>query len=114
VFYLKDKLSKSQHGFIPGRGTMTAWQEILRKNVMKKPFVKEWDFRKYFDTVNIDKIFYEMVKMKVPLEVNSFLLNVNRSLIQLQEDEKISEDLAKGRIRYSQATTSQLDAVNAY
>lgn len=43
----------SQHGFIPGRGTTTAWRQI-HEEVLDSPNIYEFDLRKYFDSINLD------------------------------------------------------------
>ena len=40
-----------QHGFVPGRGTMTAWMDIL-KNVLNSKFIYETDLKGFFDNIS--------------------------------------------------------------
>jgi hypothetical protein len=47
--------SKRQHGFIPQRGTGSAWEYILR-HVVKQNNIIEFDLRKFFDNVNIMEV----------------------------------------------------------
>lgn len=43
----------SQHGFIPGKGTTTAWQEIITR-VIPARFIFEVDFKEFYDRINLD------------------------------------------------------------
>lgn len=49
TYYLSPHLTQ-QHGFITGKGTLTAWKEIMEKQLYKKPFIREWDFKSFFDS----------------------------------------------------------------
>jgi len=54
MFYRGDFL-ESQHGFIPGRGTLTAWIEIVRK-VIKSRFIFETDLKQFFPSISVELI----------------------------------------------------------
>ena len=43
----------NQHGFIPGRGTDTAWKDI-HSEVLKSKYIYEYDLKKFFDRINLD------------------------------------------------------------
>ncbi len=45
--------SPNQHGFIPGRGTSTAWQQ-MQSEVIHHRYIYEFDLEKYFDRININ------------------------------------------------------------
>lgn len=55
VFRLKNKISQHQHGFIPRRGTLTAWIEVLKEAVIAKD-IYEIDFKSAFDSINLKYI----------------------------------------------------------
>jgi retron-type reverse transcriptase len=44
-------IGEHQHGFVPGRGTMTAWMDIL-KNVLNSKFIYETDLKGFFDNIS--------------------------------------------------------------
>lgn len=50
---LVPQISKSQHGFIPGRGTLSCWKELLTK--IEDPYIYEFDLKKCFDNIDIFK-----------------------------------------------------------
>lgn len=55
VYRLQDKVNKSQHGFVPGRGCLTAWRETLGEAVTSDNLF-EIDFVAAFDSLKISKI----------------------------------------------------------
>lgn len=44
-------IGEHQHGFVPGRGTMTAWMDIL-KNVINSKYIYETDLKGFFDNIS--------------------------------------------------------------
>jgi hypothetical protein len=52
----------AQHGFVPGRGTKTAWEFILSK-VIVAPDIYEIDLRSFFDKVRVDRIVSRIGKL---------------------------------------------------
>jgi hypothetical protein len=55
VVKLSEMRSKRQHGFVPHRGTGTAWEYILRY-VTKQDNIIEFDLKKFFDNIHIVKV----------------------------------------------------------
>jgi hypothetical protein len=90
TFFLKNHF-KHQHAFLPGYGTLTAWKEIFLRDLHLKPFIKEWDFEKYFDQIHSNRITEELLKLGIPKKVVYFLENINRSNIKLPEEKKLDE-----------------------
>ena len=48
-----DYIPFNQHGFQPGKGTGTAWSDLLTK-VLPSANIYEFDLSKFFDSVNLD------------------------------------------------------------
>lgn len=67
-----------QHGFIPGRGTDTAWQSI-HKSVLKSTHIYEFDLKEFFDRVNLDHLGVLLSKIGLPNELTSRLQSWSRS-----------------------------------
>jgi retron-type reverse transcriptase len=44
-----------QHGFLPGRGVITAWRDIF-ENVVDKDNIYEYDLKGFFDNVSLKAI----------------------------------------------------------
>lgn len=54
-FWMSDVFPENQHGFLPNRGTLTAWKSILSKAI-SKPDIYEFDYKGFFDNVRTDKV----------------------------------------------------------
>jgi hypothetical protein len=90
--FVKDYLLPSQHGFIPGRGTLSAWKEIMTK-VIDKPYIYECDLKQFFPSVNVSKLGKLLeTDLKVPLTVSTGLFELNSSLPVLPKDVKLDEN----------------------
>jgi hypothetical protein len=85
MFYLRPTISKRQHGFITGRGCLTAWQDIFTSGMLDKPFIREWDFKSYFDSIFTEKITSELERRGIPSYVTWFLEMINNSKIDLPQ-----------------------------
>jgi len=57
---------KNLHGFMPDRGLSTAWGTIAQ--LWEKPYVYEWDFRSFFDTLRKSKLWESLLQHQVPLD----------------------------------------------
>jgi len=82
-----------QHGFLPGKGTLTAWKEIFSKGLYLKPYIREWDFKNYFNSIHNNRITEELLKYGVPKSIVYFLENINRSDIKLPMEQKLDESV---------------------
>lgn len=90
TFFFMDKLP-NQHGFLPEKGTLTAWIEIFTKGLIDKPYIKEWDFKNYFNEIHCNKISELLLKEEIPKEIVYFLENINRSKIELKDEDLVDE-----------------------
>jgi len=52
---LKLNLGGNQHGFRPGRGTLTAWKAVL-SNVLPSPSIYEFDLRQCFPSISLPRL----------------------------------------------------------
>lgn len=95
--FLKPRLDENQHGFLTGKGTLTCWKAILSKKVMEHKYVKEWDFKSFFNTLNLTKLEFEMQKHQIPFKICDYFRYLNESQIKwcqfIQEEE--SYELAR-------------------
>jgi hypothetical protein len=77
---VKDKMPNSQHGFQPGKGTLTAWKDFFERACHKQNII-EFDLEKFFDTVNLKKLFHSaMMKYQIPYQLCQQLLLCNMQL----------------------------------
>lgn len=99
--FVKDYLLPSQHGFIPGRGTLSAWKEIMTKAI-SKPYIYECDLKQFFPSVNVSKLGKLLeTDLKVPLTISTGLFELNSSLPILPKEVKLNEN-------YTQETRERL------
>lgn len=91
VYRVHNKLDINQHGFLPNRGTLTAWIDILQR-VIKAPFIYEYDFKGYFDNLNQDFMFMSMSKeFNVSGRTLHILKSIQKSIPKLQQEDKTPE-----------------------
>lgn len=86
--YMQERMPKCQHGFMPGRGTLTAWVDILNK-VEKYPDIWEFDLSKFFDCVSLkwnQRFMHNLVQ--IPKGIAAYLTRVNLSKIELPNIDK--------------------------
>jgi len=104
--FLEDKFLNSQHGFIPSKGTLTAWREVLSLDDHK--YIFEFDLRKYFDNVNCIKIAHYLKDQGVPLKFVGWLaaIHISSPIINSQElkDKGIAQtdnEIYEGKTKFS-------------
>jgi hypothetical protein len=88
--WLDRHLLSSQHGFVPGRGTLTAWRGILDK-VINKDFIYECDLKQFFPSVNVNYITTKLIEYGIPKEVCYYLENINRCQPRFPSYHKLDE-----------------------
>jgi len=89
-FFLKDQFPH-QHGFLPGRGTLTAWKEIFERKLIEKDYIFEWDFKGFFDNIYVDRITNALKRRGVPENIYLFFQNVNKSFVELPARQLLNE-----------------------
>jgi len=94
--YLQHDINKSQHGFMPGKGTMTAWMEILEK-VITKDNIYEYDLSGCFDRISISRLDSLLEKRKTPTKYRTLIENLNRNAPRLPEKLEMPEPQAKAK-----------------
>jgi len=100
TFYLAPRLT-NLHGYLPGKSIITAWKQIL-SGLHKKKYIYEWDFKGFFDTVNIREVSRLLSKAKVPTDWVEFLEAVNRSAIQLEKEDLVDETYHRDQMHLTQ------------
>jgi hypothetical protein len=88
--FIKPHLLKSQHGFISGRGTLTAWQELVKK-VLPAKFIYECDLQQFFPSVRTNEISKRMEALGMPKSWVLYYENINLCQPELPPDEKLDE-----------------------
>lgn len=73
-------IKPSQHGFVHGRGTMSAWKEILR-NVRQSPDIYEIDLKQCFPSISLPLLRMILCKThEMPESVARFYTSMNYSI----------------------------------
>jgi len=88
--FLRDHISTRQHGFQPGRGTYTAWLDLLSK-IHKYKYVYEVDLKQCFPTINMNWILDELKRVGMPVFARNFFRQVNYSTPILPKEKKLDE-----------------------
>jgi retron-type reverse transcriptase len=78
LVWLSPYLHPSQHGFRPGRGTLTAWQELMRKTNYNS--IYEFDMTKFFDSVNLHYLEKILLITKIPKYAVDLIIRWNQTL----------------------------------
>lgn len=90
--FLYDHFLPTQHGFIPGRGTLTAWVDVFKKIVGSR-WVLETDLKGFFTSVIPEMVTIDLRKAKVAPYMVDFLGKVNKSNFVPPKDIKTTSDL---------------------
>ena len=83
-------MSSNQHGFRPGRGTLTAWRDILGRAI-NKPDIYEFDYKGFFDSVSSTKVLSDLRQMGLPKIASGQLYHIVKSVPQLREVDEMPE-----------------------
>jgi len=72
-------INPRQHAFMAGRGTLTAWKQILGEAINKK-FIFEFDLKQHFPSISLPKLHEILVnRHRFPVDVSYFLSAINYS-----------------------------------
>lgn len=81
----------SQHGYFPGRGVHTAWQEVM-DNKDRYRYVYEFDLSNFFEEVDLLRVNRELSEtLGYPSHVVALLDKLNKSVVKLTDEDKIEE-----------------------
>lgn len=77
--YMADHVLPSQHGFIPGRGTLTAWKYMFENDLLDRKWIYECDLRNFFNEVSQMMVFNPMKRAGVPDWIINHLQSIHRN-----------------------------------
>lgn len=77
--YLKPYIASNQHGFIPGRGTLSCWRDIIKGEIYKQPYIYEYDFKKFYDRIDLSALKKLLTALDIPEEVTLEIIDGYRS-----------------------------------
>jgi uncharacterized protein YbcI len=90
IIRYEEELLPSQHAYIPGRGTKTAWQQIISE-VIKAKNIYETDLKGFFDNISIYKINNILKDSEIALDLRIWIYNMAKSIPKFPKDIKLSE-----------------------
>ena len=64
--FVEDSILKSQHGFIPERGTLTAWRDFFKRDLNKRKYIYEIDLKQYFPTAHATAVTERLLELGMP------------------------------------------------
>jgi hypothetical protein len=65
---LKGEISPNQHAYLPNKGVMTAWRDIL-ESAKEYDYIYETDLKNFFPSVSVHRVIEIMKnKYQVPTE----------------------------------------------
>lgn len=79
-----------QHAYFPGKGTITAWKEILSKIGSKQ--IYEFDLKQFFPSVEIQEVSNRLRKFGLPETAVQYFEGLNSSLPELLNTDLVNED----------------------
>lgn len=79
-----------QHGYLPGRGVITAWQEISDR--LSRPNIFEADFKGFFNNVTHEGLHKTLVEvLGFPVSEADWIRQLNQSTVKLTSKDEIIE-----------------------
>jgi hypothetical protein len=90
--YFENKLNFN-HAYQPGKGTLTAWKEVITK-VLNKKYIYEFDLKNFFDEASIVSI-TEFLEKNTPKKIVYHLENINRCTPENMEE--VQEELVRNK-----------------
>lgn len=92
MIFLQNRIPSFQHGFYKGRGTKTAWEEVLLKTVNAKN-IYEFDFEQFFPSVNASMLSALLLRKGMPKDISNYLLDLHLSYPEVKtlDENKLDE-----------------------
>ena len=90
--FVKKQILPSQHGFVKGRGTMTAWREIMNK-VIQSNYIFECDLKQFFPSIKHSVLLWRMIECGIPSYIREWIDGINCSTPILPKRKLLDETL---------------------
>ena len=101
TIFLKDQIPSNFHGFVPNKGTLTAWRELSKMINMK--YIYEFDLKQFFPSVPVNEVTKKLLNLGIPKTTVYWLENLNRCNPELPNKHHLDES------RYILAEQDQID-----
>ena len=90
-WYSYKAVLSSQHGFIPGRGTLTAWKQLLTSDLLYSPYIYECDLRNFFNEISLDYLDQRLQELRFPRRMIQLLRALNSNAPNLPKEHAVDE-----------------------
>lgn len=91
IFIQGKLILDSQHGFVPKKGVLTAWKEIIRK-VLDADYIYECDLKQFFPSVQTEAAIKKWYKLGMPVDTCQWFRGVTNNAAKLTGEQKLDED----------------------
>jgi ubiquinone biosynthesis protein UbiJ len=75
--FLENYIGERQHGFIPQKGTLTAWRALVA-NMHKYKYIMEIDLSNCFGEIQADSVSDVLRELRAPEEIIEYIEKINR------------------------------------
>lgn len=83
TMWLGPHITENNHGFLPGKGVLTAWQQIMNE-ALTSDYIYEYDLKNFFGQISLDFIHDTMIAYGMTPRVARDFRRINRSLTSLE------------------------------
>lgn len=98
LIWLSPYFDPHQHGFLPGRGVLSSWQE-LSESIKTASYVYEFDLKDFFGSINRSWIENHLKSTGIPLSILTWLSDLNSrtpwNLTESEQEQLTSEEGAR-------------------
>lgn len=90
VMFVEGYIGKRQHGFIPGKGTLTAWKALTSK-LHKYNYIMEIDLRNCFGEIQADAVSRILLELGAPKRAVEYIEEINLCSPQWAKEDLLDE-----------------------
>jgi hypothetical protein len=94
VYRLKSAINVNQHGFVPRRGTMTAWKQIIME-VVKARDIFEIDLKNAFNSVTLSHIAKTLNYHGLPRDIIQQIILLSASPTIINEEPILADQATR-------------------
>jgi hypothetical protein len=80
VIFVYCFIGKYQHGFLPGRGTATAWAQLI--TMIKSPFLWEFDLEGAFPSLNVNVVCDRLIINGCPAPIANYIRSMSLATVE--------------------------------
>jgi len=114
TYYVMNELSPNQHGFLPTRGTLSAWKAMIENKLIEKKWIYEYDFTNYFGSIFPKYIKEQLQKFRIPTDWQERLMRWNATGAILPKKEEVDESNEKMKHYYQEINEIFKETINDF